>query len=156
MPPNRDDVHAMVLALYAVIGGIKRKTRQSKSASALALLLTIGEEGRLRPSEIAERQQVHPSLITRQVRELEEQGLVAVEGDPNDRRAWLVSLTPEGVAESRRLYEIGLDRFALFVADWEPDEVRQLTALLEKFDRSKAEVAERERPVSAPRRRRSA
>jgi DNA-binding MarR family transcriptional regulator len=89
------------------------------------------------------------------VQELEELGLVAVEGDPKDRRAWLVSLTPEGVAESHRLYDVGLDRFALFVAEWAPEEIRQLTALLEKFDRSKAEVAERERPAPLPRRRRS-
>ena len=134
----------MVTALFTVVNGVQRASRRNKLASALALLLVIGEHGQLRPADLAERQQVHPSLITRQVRELEAQGYVQVEEDPQDRRAWLVSLTPEGIAESRRLYEMGLERFALFVSSWDDSEVRQLTALLEKFSRSTAEVAERE------------
>lgn len=142
MQPSRDDVQAMVTALFTVVGGVQRATRQSKQASALALLQIIGEHGRLRLAEIAGRQQVHPSLVTRQVRELEEQGYVVVEADPGDRRAWLVSLTPEGIAESRRLYEIGMQRFELFVAGWEDSEVRQLAALLEKFARSAAAANE--------------
>ena len=138
----------MVAALFTVVNGIQRATRRNKLASALALLMVIGEQGQLRPADIAERQQVDPSLITRQVRDLEGQGYVLVEEDPQDRRAWLVSLTPEGVAESRRLHEVGLGRFALFVSNWDDWEVQQLTALLEKFARSTAEVAEREqRPV---------
>lgn len=143
-------------ALFTVVGGIQRATRQSKQASALALLQIIGERGSLRPAEIAELQHVHPSLVTRQVRELEGQNYVAVEEDPGDRRAWLVSLTPEGAAESRRLHEIGMQRFELFVAEWQDAEVRQLTALLEKFTRSTAAVAERERRPAPSRRRRNA
>lgn len=102
---------------------------------------------RLQPEEpeIAGLQQVHPSLVTRQVQELEALGYVEVSEDPGDRRAWLVMLTPAGAAETRRLQQAGLDRFATFVADWEPREVQTLTALLEKLERSKAAVAERER-----------
>lgn len=44
------------------------------------------------------------------------------------------------VEERQRPVPVGLDRFALFVADWEPDEVRTLTALLDKLERSKAAV----------------
>ena len=154
MPPSRDDVQTLVTALFSVVGGIQRAIRRSKQASALALLQIIGEQGRLRLAEIAELQQVHPSLVTRQVRELESQSYVAVEEDPSDRRAWLVSLTPEGAAEWRRLHEIGLQRFELFVAEWQDAEVRQLTALLEKFARSTAAVAERERRPAPQRPRR--
>jgi hypothetical protein len=62
----------------------------------------------------------------------------------------------------RRLQQVGLDRFALFVADWEPGEVQTLAALLEKLRTSMAAVAEREQsPVGrerngAPDRRRRA
>lgn len=143
------------MALFTVLTGIQRARRHGKQASALALLQTIEEQERARPSEIAERQQVAASHVTRQVRELEEQGYVTVEEDPTDRRAWLVSLSPAGIAETRRLERVGLDRFALFVADWGDAEVRQLTALLEKFEKSKAAVAERERQAPRGRRTRS-
>lgn len=155
-PPSRGDVQALVVALFTVVTGLQRVARHGKQASALALLQTIEEQEPARPSEIAERQQVAASYITRQVRELETQGYVTVEEDPTDRRAWLVSLSPAGIAETRRLQQIGLERFALFVADWEDAEVRQLTTLLEKFERSKAAVAERERRPARGRRIRSA
>jgi DNA-binding MarR family transcriptional regulator len=135
----------MVFALFTLMGGIQRATRRSKQASALDLLQIVAELERARPSEIAERQQVHPSLVTRQLRELEDLGYVLVSEDPADRRAWLVTLTRAGAAETRRLQQVGIDQFAKFVADWEPEEVQTLTALLEKLERSKAAVAERAR-----------
>jgi len=43
---------------------------------------------------------------------------------------------------------VGLDRFALFVADWEPGDVRMLAVLLEKLAVSAAAAAARaERPA---------
>ena len=53
----------------------------------------------------------------------------------------------------RRLQQAGLDRFALFVADWEPAEVRALTALLDKLRTSMAAVGEREQRPAARRER---
>jgi len=61
-----------------------------------------------------------------------------------------VTLTPAGAGEPQRLTQAGLDRFALFVADWQPGDVRMLTALLDKLRNSIAAVAAREqeqRPV---------
>ncbi len=79
--------------------------------------------------------------MTRQVQELEDSGYVEVRIDPADARCLRVSLTRSGAREQQRLVQVGLDRFASFVADWEPDDVRTLTALLEKLERSKAAVA---------------
>ena len=89
--------------------------------------------------------QVHPSLVTRQLRQLEDAGFTEVTGHPDDGRAWLVTLTPSGREEMRRLQQVGLDRFALFTADWEPGEVQMLAALLEKLKKSMADVGARER-----------
>jgi DNA-binding MarR family transcriptional regulator len=58
----------MVGALFTLIGGIERATRRHQGASALSLLQALAENSPARPSEIAERQGVHPSLITRQPR----------------------------------------------------------------------------------------
>jgi len=163
MPPARDDVQSMVVALFSLTAGLERARRQRKAASALSLLQVIAGRDGIRPSDIADLQLVHPSLITRQVRELEEAGYARVTGDPADGRSWLVALTPAGQDEMRRLQQVGLDRFAMFVADWEPAEVRALTALLDKLRTSMAAVGQREqrppgrreRPATAGRRRRA-
>jgi DNA-binding PadR family transcriptional regulator len=84
------------------------------------------------------------SLVTRQVRELEDSGYVTVTADPADRRSYRVALTSAGQAELHRLVQFGLQRFALFVADWEPDQVRTLTELLHKLQTSMTTVSARE------------
>ena len=146
-------MQSMVVALFTLTAGLDRARRQKKPAAALSLLQVIaGREG-IRPSEIADLQLVHPSLVTRQIRELEDAGYAQVTGDPADGRSWLVTLTPEGRDEMRRLQQVGLDRFALFVADWEPGEVRALTALLDKLRNSMAADGEREQPPGARRER---
>jgi DNA-binding MarR family transcriptional regulator len=142
----------MVVALFTLTAGIERARRQRKGASTLSLLQVVAQRGEIRPKEIADQLQVHPSLVTRQLREVEAAGLVRVAGDPADGRSWLVTLTPAGSNEMSRLQEYGLERFALFTADWEPSEVQQLGALLEKLKNSIDTVAERERLNAVPRR----
>ena len=144
MAPSKADVHAMVAALFTLTAGMERARRQRKAAGTLSLLQLVAGRGAIRPSEIAGLQDVHPSLVTRQVRELEDAGHVQVAADPADGRSCLVSLTPAGVSELGRLTQTGLDRFALFVADWQPGEVRMLTALLDKLRDSITAVAEKE------------
>jgi DNA-binding MarR family transcriptional regulator len=144
MAPGKADVHAMVAALFTLTAGLDRARRQRKAAGTLSLLQLIADRQAIRPSEIADLQEVHPSLITRQVRELEDAGHVQVAADPADGRSCLVTLTPAGAGELRRLTQVGLDRFALFVADWQPGQVRTLTALLDKLRESIAAVNARE------------
>lgn len=143
----------MVVALFTLTAGLERARRQRKAAAALNLLQVIAGHDAIRPSDLADLQLVHPSLVTRQVRELEDAGYVRVTGDPADGRSWLVTLTEAGAAEMSRLQEVGLDRFTLFVADWEPGEVQTLTALLGKLSASMVAVGERERGQAARRER---
>jgi DNA-binding MarR family transcriptional regulator len=143
-------VQSMVVALFTLIGGVERARRQKKPAAALDLLQVIAAGEGIRPSGIASQRLVHRSLVTRQLRELEDAGYVQFAGDPDDGRSWLVALTPAGRQEMRGLQEAGLDRFAMFVADWEPAEVQQLTGLLEKLTSSMADIADRENRAAGP------
>jgi DNA-binding MarR family transcriptional regulator len=144
MAPSKAEVHAMVAALFTLSAGIQRARRERKAAGTLSLLQLIAGRPAIRPSELADLQGVHPSLVTRQVRELEDAGHVRVAADPADGRSCLVTMTPAGAGELQRLTQIGLDRFGLFVADWRPAEVRMLTALLDKLRCSMADVAAHE------------
>ena len=142
--PTRNDVTRLVVALFATKASLDRARRSSRSASALTVLQVLeGREG-VRPSEIAASLQVHPSHATRQVQELERGGYVEVTVNAGDRRSCLVSLTELGQREAERLRQVGLDRFALFVAGWDAAEVRELARLLEKLEASKAAIAKQE------------
>jgi DNA-binding MarR family transcriptional regulator len=89
----------------------------------------------IRPPEIAIAQDVHPSQVTRQVRELENLGFAQITADTVDKRSCRVTLTSVGTDELQSLTEQGLDRFASFVGDWKPEEVQMLTSLLQKLER---------------------
>jgi DNA-binding MarR family transcriptional regulator len=145
VPPGKPDVEEMVVALFTLAGGLERAWRRSPGAAALSLLQVIASREQTRPSQIAEALQVHPSLVTRQVRGLEADGYVEVTANPNDHRSCLITLTPAGADQMIQLRRAGLERFAKFVADWEPAEVRALTSLLRKLETSKAAVAAAER-----------
>jgi len=151
MTPSKRDVQTMVTALFTLKAGLDRARRQRKGASALSLLQVVAAQPGIRPSQIAEQQQIHPSLVTRQLQELEDAGFVAVTQDPADGRSFLVTLTPSGGKELRRLTEVGLERFALFVAEWDASEVQALGQLLEKLRASMATNSMRERRAQARR-----
>ncbi len=144
MPPTRNDVQQMVQALFTLTGGLERARKRIPAASTLSVLQMIAAREKIHPSEIALELGVHQSTVTRQIRSLEDAGQVTVLADPNDGRSCTVELTEAGRQEVQRLTQVGLDRFALFVADWDPEEVRALTRLLVKLEQSKADVASRE------------
>lgn len=53
--------------------------------------------------------------------------------NPADGGSFLLMISPAGSEESHRLPQFSLARFAQFVNDWEPVEVRIRTALLERL-----------------------
>lgn len=67
----------------------------------LITLITVPER-RMRMTDIAERVLTSPSGMTRAVARLEADGLVDREQDDDDRRSFLVSLTPRGVRRLRQ------------------------------------------------------
>jgi len=54
---------------------------------------------------LAQRLNVTPALVTRQVQELERAGLVERRGDLKDNRRCIIQLTPEGKEELRRIHQ---------------------------------------------------
>jgi hypothetical protein len=60
---------------------------------------------------------------------------------------------PRVAGELQRLTQAGLGRFALFVADWQPGDLRMLTALLDKLRNFIAAVAAQEQQLRPARRR---
>jgi len=84
---------------------------------------------------------------------LEDQEYVRVEQDPADRRSLRVTITGCRIEELRRLVDFGLKRFALFVKDWDSEDLRTFTGLLWKLQTSMATISAWEQlPVTDRRR----
>lgn len=126
-------------ALMASIRSTERASRKG-DASRLMALYAVAANPECTPKSISEELGLHASSVTRQIQSLEDEGYVKVTADTEDRRSCRVALTAAGGREIVRLHEIGMQRFSSFVADWDVAEVRELTRLLIKLERSKAEV----------------
>ena len=73
---------------------------------------------------------VGKATMSRQLRALEDLGLVTRERDPADGRASLVRLTEEGLARFQRVRDARRDLYVQKLADWDRGEVLELSRLL--------------------------
>lgn len=101
--------------------------------AAVALLRQIADSEPLRPGELAARLGVEASHVTRTVQQLERTGYVSRVPDPSDRRAHRIELTETGRSAVASVREAGARGMQLALADWKPEELRQLAGLFHRM-----------------------
>ncbi len=101
--------------------------------AAVVVLLQLAETGAMRPGELAARLEVEAPHITRQVQRLARAGYAERAGDPADRRAQLIRLTPAGRAAARRLRQAGRQGMQAALAHWPSADLHQLTTLFHRM-----------------------
>jgi DNA-binding MarR family transcriptional regulator len=119
--------HQLLRSLMTVQGWFRETSRQvipQHSGASLALLVLLEGRGPLRARELAEISRVDPSVISRQVAALVADGLVDRVADPDDRRAQLLSLSPEGATVLSRGRRAMLAVVEERLSGWDPDELR--------------------------------
>jgi DNA-binding MarR family transcriptional regulator len=73
------------------------------------------------------------AAVSRQLRLLEDAGLVKRATAAGDGRVALVSLTPSGRRIAKRIREVGLRHLTTALQDWDPRDRKQLARLLTKL-----------------------
>ncbi|WP_416223418.1 MarR family winged helix-turn-helix transcriptional regulator [Streptomyces hygroscopicus] len=116
-------------------GEMAREVHPDLESAAYGLLVRLDECGRQRATELASYIGVGKATMSRQLRALEELGLVAREPDPADGRAWLVHLTEEGRGRVGRVRDARRNRYVSQLAHWDPREVAELARLLHQLNR---------------------
>ncbi|MFJ2608512.1 MarR family winged helix-turn-helix transcriptional regulator [Streptomyces sp. NPDC091279] len=101
--------------------------------AAVALLRQVADSDPLRPGELANRLGVEASHVTRTVQQLQKTGYVTRVPDPDDRRAQRIQLTDAGRQAIDRVRDAGARGMQLALADWRPEELRQLATLFHRM-----------------------
>jgi DNA-binding MarR family transcriptional regulator len=122
-----------------VIARLARQLRQQAgsglSPSQHSALVTIEVAGPITLGELAVAEQVAPPTVTKVVAKLEDDGLVAREVDPADRRVVRVSATTEG----RRRLDHSRSRRNAWLAKQlralDPDEIRRLADAMDVLEK---------------------
>ncbi|GGO33684.1 transcriptional regulator [Streptomyces lasiicapitis] len=115
-------------------GEMARQVHPELEPAAYGLLAFLDESGPRRATDLAAFIGVGKATMSRQLRALEELGLVAREPDPADGRAWLVRLTEEGRERFRTVRVARRGRYVRQLSGWDRGEVAELARLLGKLN----------------------
>jgi DNA-binding MarR family transcriptional regulator len=97
-PATNDLAVGLRLAITRTARRLRQEAGAGLSPALTAALATVDRHGPMTPSELAAAERVQRPTATRIVARLEEEGLVTRAADPDDGRACLVSISPEGQA----------------------------------------------------------
>ena len=112
---------------------LQRALGLSLSDTNLGVLRLVQRQGPVAVSEVARRLEVDLSNASRQLRVLEDQGLVTRAADPDDRRVARVAVTVAGKRVLDRARAIALNDYAVALDDWSARDRAQLATLLDRF-----------------------
>ncbi|MEJ5946660.1 MarR family transcriptional regulator [Pseudokineococcus basanitobsidens] len=125
-----DEVRTLQRALRTLL----RTAPEGRTGSAAEVVLgVLAETGEVRPGSLACRLGISPSVLSRQLAELEEVQLVERRPDPDDGRAHLVHVSPAGADVVAEAAGRRAERLRELLADWSDDEARAALATVAKL-----------------------
>jgi DNA-binding MarR family transcriptional regulator len=137
--PDTDE-QRIASALIAVMTGLKvQMSRAGHDFAPAFVLYRVAEQEPVRVSDLAVCCGLDPSTVSRHVKTLEDQQLVARTVDPEDRRASRVGLTDEGRAYIATLTTARAQLLSDALADWPVDDRRQFLRLTQRLAASLAQ-----------------
>jgi DNA-binding MarR family transcriptional regulator len=133
-----DDVDAateVAVRLRGVVARVDRLLARELVGSDLtrtqvSILFALVRRGEHRLGDLAEREGVNPTMLSRVVAALEAAGLVQRLPDPQDRRAALVAATAAGARLYERLQRERASLIAEYVTGLSPSDAHRLTEAL--------------------------
>lgn len=124
----------------ALSGEIAREVHPGLDGVSYVLLRTIADTGPMRAQDLVALYGVDKSAISRQVRRLEQLGLLERSSDSGDGRALLLVPTREGARRLERARSARHVRLRSRLAGWAGADVAALGALLQRFNDEYADV----------------
>ncbi len=115
-----------------VLGAAKARL----SGAGLNALRLIARNGPIAGTEVARQLGVDQSTASRQIRPLEDAGLITRTTDEADRRVAWLEATADGRAVLDRIHGQRRADAELVLADWSDEDVASLAQLLERFKAS--------------------
>lgn len=137
--PDLERIHEFASLVVASTRSPRQRERLQRalglgvSETNLGALRLIQRYGPIAVTEVARRLEIDQSNASRQVRALEEQGLVTRTVDPDDRRIARLAVTPPGQRVLARARAVALNDYAVALEGWSASDRAQLAELLDRF-----------------------
>jgi DNA-binding MarR family transcriptional regulator len=126
--------HAIRVMGKALYGARHRREGSSGGVridrAGYSVLVCLDDASETRLSDLACRLELDISTVSRQVKALEEHGLVQRRPDAEDKRASLLALSSDGRRELARLRAVRVEILTTAIAGWDPADRHRLLELL--------------------------
>lgn len=129
------DVAPLRLATLRLARRLRKHAGTGLTPSQQSALTTLERRGPMRVGQLAEREQIGKSSVTRLVAKLEGLGLVERTQDAADGRSWWVALTDQGADLLATSSKRADDYLARQLAELSPADQRRLFAALPVMER---------------------
>ena len=110
-----------------------RQMAQHNDQGRLTVLFTLEKTGPMRPSTLAKEIHLDLSTVSRHLRQLEDEGMIAKTTDVDDKRAFQVELTALGSKTVRQYMKERVEQVQAALGRWTAQDVTLLTDLLHRF-----------------------
>jgi DNA-binding MarR family transcriptional regulator len=139
--PSPDDAVAAasetVVSFFTVVRRLAHAdARHGQHPKSWPILGRLSVVGTMRVNDLAEHVGLDASTVSRHVRALEDDGLVARDIDPDDRRAASVRITERGLEFMHEAIAIRGQILANATADWSSADRDQLATLMSRLAQS--------------------
>ena len=124
------DVERLAEVLARLTRSTRRELQLPLGASTIGALATLADHGPMRMGDLAEREGVRPSTLSRMVAALEDAGYAIRQPDPADRRSVVLQATDEGRAVLAAIRGARSEVLATRVAALSPSQQRALVRAL--------------------------
>lgn len=122
-----------------VLGAAKTRL----SGAGLNALRLVARSGPIAVTEVARRLGVDQSTASRQIKPLEDLGLLSRTADTADRRVAWLEVTTAGMDVLERIHGLRRADLELVLGDWSAAELTELAELLDRFKHSMLDARQR-------------
>jgi DNA-binding MarR family transcriptional regulator len=133
--------------LRAVFGRLNRALRPTDAGLAadltptrVAVLLTTVRQGPIRLADVAEQEGINPTMLSRQVAGLAEDGLITRTPDQGDRRSAWLEATPAGIELADQIRAQRTHAVEVALQQLSSQERRSIEAALPALERLSVEL----------------
>lgn len=128
------ELSVLVRRIKRVIGERARLIHPDLTPMGYLMLGYLNERGPVRASAVVEAFNLDKGAVSRHVQALVELGLATKERDPEDGRAWVVSLTEEGRLRMHELATVRRAQLGDRLGDWSDDELDSFVGMLARYN----------------------
>jgi DNA-binding MarR family transcriptional regulator len=137
--------------LRVAVGRLSRRLRGTAVGSEagltptrISVLLTVDRDGPIRISDLAEQESLNPTMLSRAISQLVQDGALARVSDDRDRRAAWVNVTDAGHSVAQGIRRERTDALNRALAGLDPEDRRVLERALPALEALAAQLQDRQ------------